>query len=395
MLGFKTWDVEFGSMPLSGPNREVVLWGIGHTNALVALKWRLNPIPGARLTCVANSPISTYSGMLPGVLAGQYPPETMEIDLARLCAMAGARLILGETTGFDVEQRRLLFEDGRSIAFDALSIGIGSVPSQAGVEVLGDSLLAIKPMGTFLDRLRKRLLDQKEGGRPIRVVVVGGGTGGAEISLCLPPFVRHTLGDVPLDLSLIHAGDQLAAGSLARTNELVRERLDSRGVRLVLGCGVTRVEPERVTLADGSHIKADIVVWATGAVAPPVLGALGLPVDERGFLLTDSTLRTLADAPIFAVGDSGTIQESPTPKAGVYAVRQAPVLWNNIAHTLDGRPLETYRPQRKFLSLINTGDGRAIGEYRGLTFEGRWCWRIKDWIDRRFMGQFSVPESAG
>jgi hypothetical protein len=55
----------------------------------------------------------------------------------------------------------------------------------------------------------------------------------------------------------------------------------------------------------------------------------------------------------------------------------------------DGRPLRPYRPQTSFLRLINTGDGRAIGEYRGFTFEGRWCWWLKDWIDRRFIDQFS------
>lgn len=78
------------------------------------------------------------------------------------------------------------------------------------------------------------------------------------------------------------------------------------------------------------------------------------------------------------------------PKAGVYAVREGPILWGNMARMLDGRPLRPYRPQSRFLRLLNTGDGRAIGEYRGFTFEGRWCWRLKDAIDRRFMDQFTT-----
>jgi selenide, water dikinase len=383
-------------MPTSFMKREVVLWGMGHTNLHVLRRWRVEPIPNTRLTCVSDSPISTYSGMLPGVLAGQYPRERMEINLVRLCDSTGARLIPGDVTGLDLARRQLMLEDSPPLRFDVLAIGIGSVPSREGLEELGDVVLAVKPMPTFLDRLRERLLSlgPRVAGRALRAAVVGGGAGGVEIAFCLPPFVSRTLGDVALELSLIHAGAHLAVGSLA-TNDLVRRRLDSRGVRLLLGRRVTRVEQDLVTLVTGKHVEADVIIWATSATAPPILGRLGLPTDERGFLLTRPTLQTLADAPIFAVGDSGTIQEFPTPKAGVYAVRQGPVVWRNITRMLDGRPPRPYRPQKSFLRLINTGDGRAIGEHVGFTFEGRWCWWLKDWIDRRFMDQFRCPGGAG
>jgi pyridine nucleotide-disulfide oxidoreductase family protein len=383
-------------MPTSLPDREVVLWGMGHTNLLVARMWSKDPIPDARLTCVADGLISTYSAMLPGVLAGQYPRERMEIDLGRLCDAAGARLIRGNVTGLDLPARRVLFADRPPISFDVLSIGIGSVPSRDGVDGLGENVLAIKPMPTFLDRLRERLLalGRRPAGRSLRIVVVGGGAGGVEIAFCSPTFVSRTLGDVPVELSLIQAGEHLVAGSLPTTNDRLRRSLESRGVRLHLGPRVTHIVPDGVWLADGRQVEADVIIWATGATAPPIVGTLGLPVDERGFLLTRPTLQTLADAPIFAVGDAGTIGESPTPKSGVYAVRQAPVAWKNIACVLDDRPLRLYRPQRDFLKLFNTGDGRAIGEYLGFTFEGRWCWRLKDWIDRRFMRQFAPDHPA-
>ena len=80
-------------MQSSLPEHDIVLLGVGHTNAHVLRMWKMGPIPGARLTCVSNYPVATYSGMLPGTLAGLYPPERMEIDLVRLCAAAGARLI--------------------------------------------------------------------------------------------------------------------------------------------------------------------------------------------------------------------------------------------------------------------------------------------------------------
>jgi len=74
----------------------------------------------------------------------------------------------------------------------------------------------------------------------------------------------------------------------------------------------------------------------------------------------------------------------------VYAVRQGPILWENLRRFLTGAPLRRYRPQAHFLRLLNTGDGRAIGEWRQLSFEGAWVWRLKDRIDRRFIARYQV-----
>jgi hypothetical protein len=118
----------------------------------------------------------------------------------------------------------------------------------------------------------------------------------------------------------------------------------------------------------------------------------GLPLDEEGFLLTEATLKTTADAPVFAVGDAGTIRNQPVPKAGVYAVRQGPVLWENLRRALRGEPLKPYRPQQRFLKLLNRGDGTALGEYGQTSFEGAWAWRLKDWIDVRFVEKYQNLE---
>ncbi len=159
-------------------------------------------------------------------------------------------------------------------------------------------------------------------------------------------------------------------------------------MKLVLGKRVVEVSDDALSLDDGSRLEADLVLWATSATSPPALSSVTLPLDDDGFLLTRPTLQTVADAPIFAVGDTGTIQDNRTPKAGVYAVRQGPVLWENIGRMLAGEPLVEYVPQRGFLKLLNTGDGSAIGEYKGLSMSGRWCWRLKDGIDGRFMNKY-------
>jgi selenide,water dikinase len=382
------------------PSRDIVLLGLGHTNAHVLRMWRMQPIPDARLTCVSNFPTVTYSGMLPGVLAGQYPPERMEIDLVRLCAAAGARLIIDEVSGLDVPQRRLLFADRTPVPFDVLSIGIGSIPQFNGVEVEADFVLTIKPMQTFLARLTDRLkfiathsAATRQGSAatsdaPLRIAIVGGGAGGVEVAFCIPHHVRRILRDVPLQIALIHSGETLVPGAMPRTSRVVERELRCRGVELHLGRSVARVTDADFTLDDGRQLPADLVIWATGAAPPPLLAALDLPKDGRGFLLTRPTLQTTADAPIFIVGDTGTRHSNPTAKAGVYAVRQGPVLWENLHNQLVGRPLIPYEPQPNFLKLLNTGDGRAIGEYKGVTLHNAWLWRLKDRIDGRFMDKY-------
>jgi selenide,water dikinase len=349
----------------------------------------MQPIPDVRLTCVSNFPIATYSGMLPGVLADLYPIDRMEIDLVRLCAAVNARLIVGNFTGLDIEQRQLLFEHRPALPFDVLSIGIGSRPARSGVEA-DDTVLEIKPMQTFLPRLEARVreLVQQDRGQVPRVVVVGAGVGGVEIALCLPNRLNILLNNKPFDLTLVGSENDLARGTARKTQELIRQEFESRGVHLRLGKRVSKVAAGAIVFDDGESIPADIVLWATGATAPPALNNIDLPKDAAGFLLTRATLQTKSDAPIFAVGDTGTIEGSTSPKAGVYAVRQAPILWENIARQIQGRDLLEYRPQQDFLKLMNLGDGRAIAEYKGATTKGWLAWRLKDWIDGRFMDKY-------
>lgn len=377
---------------------DVVLLGAGHTNVHILRMWRSSPPAGARLTCISDWPVATYSGMLPGVLAGQYPPARMEIDLERLCAAPGARLLFDSVVGLDQVQQQLLFADRPPLRFNTLSIGIGSVPGTAAVQMIDTTrVVPIKPMQTLLARLAARLRDAagERVGAPIRIVVVGGGAGGVEVTLCLPPYVRRTLSaDARFDLTLLTADPRLLSGSVARAAERVQTILQRRGVRVRTGRRVARVDGDRLSLDDGSCVEGDLIVWVTGAAPPPLLGHLGLPTDDCGFLLTDDTLRTTSGAPIFAVGDTGTIRGLPTPKAGVYAVRQGPVLWDNLRRTLAGTPLRRYAPQRGFLKLLNTGNGRAIAEWRGMTAEGIWCWWLKDLIDRRFVDAFHDDTSA-
>ena len=378
------------------PSKHVVLMGLGHTNAHVLRMWQMKPIPDTSLTCVSDFPIATYSGMLPAALAGQIPPARMEVDLVRLSASAGARLVLEPVIGLNLAERQLLFAERPPVPFDVLSIGIGSVPT-AAAESGQAPAVPIKPMQTFVPRLSARL-DAVVGKhaserKPLSVLVVGSGVAGIEIVCCMPEFLRSR-GVDSFTMGLVTRSSDILPEVQPGTRRRVKRVIEQRHVSLTTGHAVTRIDEGQIWLDDGRAIAADVVIWATGAAAPPALGLLGVPLDAMGFVATERTLRVASGDPIFAVGDSGSMVGQRTAKAGVFAVRQGPVLWDNIRRQLDGRPLRSFYPQSSFLKLINTGDGRAIGQWRGLSFAGRWAYRLKHQIDNRFIDKFQPQEMS-
>ncbi len=354
----------------------------------------MQPIPNAELVCISDFPIATYSGMMPGVLSGQYSVSDMEIDLVRLCNSAGSRLIIGNVIGLDLEDRMIQFENRPPLSYELLSIGIGSRPTFRGVQIEDDSnLLAIKPMQSFLERFEKRVEELSGLSRPAKIAIIGGGLGSIEVAFCL----KHRLANDPVwksrfkaqpDITLVTGSESIGTGLLPSTVKRVKKQFSEQGVQFREKCRVVILNRHGFETQDGQQIEADIVIWATNAVGPPLLGELSLETDNRGFLTTRPTLQTTSDDNIFAVGDSGTIKSSETPKAGVFAVRQGPFLWENLKLSIARKQLRKYTPQSGFMKLINIGNDEAVMEYKGLSFEGKWCWRIKDRIDRKFMAMY-------
>lgn len=371
-------------------SKQIVLMGVGHTNAHVVRMWGMNPIPNTRLTCISDNAIATYSGMLPAVLAGQNSVPDMQIDLVKLCASVGARLIVDEVTGIDVDSQTISLADRPAVPFDALSIGIGSVPTVMGVRMDEGAVLKIKPMQTFLQRLEKSVAAavEKSEGRELKVAIAGSGVAGIEIAFCLPAFLEKHAAD--FSIRVVTRSPKILQGVIPSFRKRAMDALTERKIEVSTGKTIMQVTEDGLHLNDGNLVEADLVIWATGASAPPLFDQLNLdlPMDGRGFLATDATLRSTSGKPVFAVGDTGTILSDKLPKAGVYAVRQGPILWQNLRNLITGEPLVKYKPQKSFMKLLNTGDGNAIGEYNGFSFSGPWAMTLKDRIDGRFMKMY-------
>jgi selenide,water dikinase len=134
----------------------------------------------------------------------------------------------------------------------------------------------------------------------------------------------------------------------------------------------------------------EAILWVTDAIAPAWLAEAGLAVDKRGFVLVHATLQSVSHAEVFAAGDIAAVGPYPREKAGVIAVRQGKPLARNLRRVLMGRTPQPFVPQKKWLALISTGNKYAIASRGGWSVEGRWVWRWKDWLDRRFVRKYNM-----
>ena len=142
-------------------------------------------------------------------------------------------------------------------------------------------------------------------------------------------------------------------------------------------------------------MPCDEILWTTRAAPAPWLRETGLALDEEGFVRVRPTLESVSHPGVFAAGDVAAVEGYRLPRSGVYAVRQGPALADNLRRSLTGRTLKAYKPQSDALYIVSTGEPYAIGARNGFVLEGAWVWRVKNWIDRRFMARFNdLPEMA-
>ena len=141
-------------------------------------------------------------------------------------------------------------------------------------------------------------------------------------------------------------------------------------------------------MKNGNKFECDISLLSSGANIETWLSESNLYKDENGFISVDDNLLSTSDKNIFVTGDACSIENKFRPKSGVMAVRQGEVLKENIFLKLSGKSLIKFRPQKNWLYLVGTYENYALLNYFFLSFHGRWCWRLKEWIDRGFINKF-------
>jgi selenide, water dikinase len=368
--------------------RDLVLVGGGHAHALVLLDWAMRPLPGVRLTLVDPDATAPYTGMLPGLIAGHYERGALEIDLVRLARHSGARLVSGRAEGLDPAAGTVHLAGRPPVAFDIASLDIGITSDLPALPGFAEHAVAAKPLGAYAERWGVFVRQVEAGRQRPEVAVIGAGLGGVELALAMAYRLRHS---PERRIALVERQARLLPelGAAARRME---RHLREQGVEVLAGAEIAEVAADHLRLADGRCVPAALTVGAAGSRPQPWLAETGLHLTD-GYLTVGPALASTSHPNVFAVGDCAHLSHAPRPKAGVFAVRAAPILAHNLRAALAGSAARRYRPQRDYLKLVSLGRQEALAEKWGVAFEGPRLWRLKDRIDRKFMRMFrELPE---
>jgi NADH dehydrogenase FAD-containing subunit len=338
---------------------------------------------GHRVTVIGPGPHHYYSGMGPGMLSGIYRPEEIRFNVKHMALSRGAGFIEDAVVRVDPEKKELHRQRGDTIPYDVASFNTGSGVPVDGRLAAHEAVIPVKPIEKLLEA-RQRIIEAL-GQRKLSIVVAGGGPAGLEIAANLRRLVKDAAGAAEITLV---AGQRLLADFDPAVRGKAVRGLVRLGIRLVEGQRVEDAEARSVRTTSGERRPCDFLFMAVGVQPSPLFRDSGLPVGPDGGLLVNRYLQSVAHPGIFGGGDCIRFEPQPIARVGVYAVRQNPVLLQNLRRALAGGELIAFTPQKEYLLAFNMGDGTAVVRWKALAFDGRLGFLLKDYLDRSFMRRF-------
>ncbi|WP_264191411.1 FAD-dependent oxidoreductase [Metabacillus litoralis] len=346
----------------------ILLVGGGHAH-LTILRSLLSEKVSHKITLISASTYQYYSGMFSGFTEGVYHEEEIRINIQQLCQRASIEFIEDTIVTIDPIKRTVIGESATTYTFDIISFDIGS----NGKAFNGNR---IKPNYLFTEEISMFRSSEAP-------TIIGGGAAGVELALSTLAWRKaHTMkGDVTLVSSsplLSTYGD--------KASKKIKNIALQKGLKIHENERVENVRATTIVTKNGREIPYTQILSLTGPTGHKLFQHLS-PTDN-GFLQVTDDLNHRKYPFIFGAGDCITLESNPTlPKNGVYAVRQGPILWENIKNYLSAEILSTFKPQRKYLSILSTGNKQALLTYGDIILHGKLPWRLKHFIDKKFINQ--------
>jgi len=384
----------------AAPHRVVVVGGgAGGLELVTSLGNRLGRRGLASITLVECGRTHIWKPLLHSVAAGSIDPGAYEVNYLAQAHWHGFRYRFGEMIGLnrarkEVHLAAMVDDEGRqvtpprSIGYDTLVIAIGSITNDFGTPGVADYAVPLETL-TQAERFNRRLLNaclraQTQEGpvRPgqLHVAIVGAGATGTELAAELYRTIREVVAygldriDPQRDVHivLIEATERILNGLPERISRATHLLLEKMGVEVRTDAKVTKVTAEGITLADGSFIASELVVWAAGVKAPDVLRHLdGLEINRINQLAVEQTLQTTHDPAVFAMGDCAACPRpgspTPVPPRAQAAHQEASHLARQIRRRLRGQKLLPYK-YHDFGSLVSLGKWSTVGNLMGFLF---------------------------
>ncbi|MFF4185164.1 NAD(P)/FAD-dependent oxidoreductase [Streptomyces sp. NPDC001691] len=275
---------------------EVLVLGAGYAGLSAAIQLAARTKRRGNLRVRLVNPYDTFTERLRlhMTATGQ---ETAEMSIPALLEGTGADFVRGWVTAIDADAKTVRIDDDRVLRYDTLVYGLGSIADTAAVPGVDDHAYTLNsPQDAAL--LAERL------SRPGGGTVVVGGSGLTGVEAAAEMAEQHP------EFEIVLLGRQEpGAGMHPKARAHMGAALARLGVRVLSGVEVTKVLPDRVELADGSIVPADVVLWTSGTRVSPLAAAAGVSVDARGRVVTDSALRSLSHPDVYAVGDAAAIRQ--------------------------------------------------------------------------------------
>lgn len=365
--------------------KQLVIVGAGHAHLTILKNLPEFINAGHDVTVVSSSSLHYYSGMGPGMLSGIYRPEEIRFDVKKMSQNRGAVFIEDKVVKIHPQKKKIDLQSGQTLPYDLMSVNTGSFVPVEAPDTSDDFVIPVKPIENLLSARYKIIeaLKRKE----LRITIVGGGPTGVEVAGNLDRLVRNESGKCRITLV---AGTRLLRQFKNGVRNRVRNALIRRQVQVVEGSRMSAIKDKSVTLADGSEIESDIVFMAVGVKPSPLFKDSGLTIGQDGGMLVNQYLQSVSYPEIFGGGDCISFEPQPLAKVGVYAVRQNPILFNNLLGFLKDTALEPFKPQKSVLLAFNLGDGTAVVQWHSVVWSGRLGFALKNYIDQTFMKNFQI-----
>jgi NADH dehydrogenase FAD-containing subunit len=366
--------------------RQIVLLGAGHAHLHVLSRLAAQPLPGTVVTLVTPHSHQMLASMVPGFMMGRYAPENFTIGLQPLVQRGGIRWITQSVTALDAANQTLQLDDNSCLHFDWLSIN--TLPTQDRTQVeqripgAREHALFVRPLEAFA-ALWPRVTEMGDA-RPLRVAVIGAGTGGVELAFAM----RQRLPQAAVTLLCGHA--PAAAHCTPRMQERVASLLKQRHITVLQDTAVA-MKSGFVQLGCGADLACDVPLLATGTLPAAWLAGSGLALDAQGFIAVDKSLRSSSHDRVFATGDITARIDHLPAHGGTHDRLAGPALAHNLAAAVAGAAPKDHHPPSTLLNLMACGDRYAVGSWGRYSFQGRWVWWFKNRMDRQFLADYLPP----
>lgn len=349
----------------------------------------------SEITLISRENFSVFTPMLPEVSSGAL--DVRHVVTPIRTQLRRTNFLLADVSRIDPQARRVQYVHtltGRSdyAEYDQLVVALGSSTSTFGLPGVAERVFALKTLEdagilrnrlVWLLELADATTDAERIERYLTVAVVGGGFTGVEAAgelielfRSVAHFYKHVRRE-NLRIVLIEGGPTLLPGLPPRMGEYSADHLRGRGVEILTGDGVASADDEGIVLQSGRRIETATIVWSAGVAPSTTIANAPLPKTRRGAIVVDRTMRVEGFTDMWALGDCAAI---PDGKGGFYpptaqhAIREGPVLAENLLATLRGKPLREF----SFTALgmmASLGARRAVAQLPGnRTLTGFLAW---------------------